>query len=124
VAEQRAGDAQQRVFHVELFGRGRCRLGAARRSGGHAIHDTAMKARPSLRCVERMWRARRDGREWSRPFAVASGGQKHVTDFGRAGRIWWLYGEVDGASVLSAAVTGVRRSPGAARSGASIVWRR
>ena len=75
VAEQRAGDAQQRVLHVEFvaddsrLGRGTVLL-----SGGHVLHDTAMKARPSLRCVERMWRARRSSwartvasvRDWSR----------------------------------------------------------
>ena len=52
------------------------------------------------------------------------GRENHVTDFGGFGRIWWLYGEVDGVSVLSAGVVGSRRSPGATNSGASIACSR
>ena len=49
MAEQRAGDAQQRVFHVEFFAVAAA-SGAALRaaSSGHALYDTAMNGRPSL----------------------------------------------------------------------------
>ena len=137
MAEQRAGDAQQRVLHVE-FVVDDSRLGRVRvlLSGGHVLHDTAMKARPSLRCVERMWRAApivmgANGRVCSRLPSRWQPAAKNTSRIleGRVARTWRLFGVGGGSGCAlfgqrQSSACGVRRSPGATRSGASIVWRR